>query len=159
AIPIFGQFFTIASAVGDALSLAEVCTETVLCPWVIENQVSLTYPATVTISRDPRDATFPKTAVSYSLKAKVDGALASDPLTGTVNAGGVAQPGPLMVPVTAPFGGETIQWSVVFLNARGVQVGTGVSAPFTNNDPNNPASAVPITITELAVPIDAHTSF
>ena len=72
---------------------------------------------------------------------------------------GWLQPGPLVLPVTAPFGGQTIQWSVVFLNARGVQVGTGVSAQFTNNDPNNPPAAVPITITELQVPIDSHTVF
>ncbi len=159
AIPIFGQVFSILSAVGDALTLAEVCAETIVCPWVIENEVALTYPATVTVNRDPRDSTFPKTAVSYSLTAMVDGALASDPFTGTVNPNGVAAPGPLVLPVTAPFGGDTIQWSVVFLNSRGVQVGTGVSAQFTNNDPANPPAAVPITITELEVPVDSQTVF
>ncbi len=159
ALPIFGQVFSILSAVGDAVTLAEVCAETIVAPWVIENEVALTYPATVTVNRDPRDATFPKTAVSYQLEAKVDGAVALTPLTGTVNPSGVSEPGPLVLPVTAPFGGQTIQWSVVFLNARGVQVGTGVSAQFTNNDPNNPPAAVPITITELPVPIDSHTVF
>jgi hypothetical protein len=47
----------------------------------------------------------------------------------------------------------------VFLTASGQQVGTGVSPQFTNNDPANPPSAVSITITELAVPIDANTVF
>ena len=76
AIPIIGQVFAVIDAVGDAVTLAEVCAETIVAPWVIENEVALTYPATVTINRDPRDATFPKTAVSYQLEAKVDGAVA-----------------------------------------------------------------------------------
>ncbi len=159
AIPFIGQVIAVIEAVGDAVTLGEVCDESIVAPWVIENEVTLTYPATITINRDTRDATFPQTAVSYQLEAKVDGALVFDPLTGSVNPGGAAQAGPLYVAVTAPFGGKLIQWSVVFLNARGQQVGTGVSAQFTNDDPNNVASKVSITITELMVPIDSKTAF
>jgi hypothetical protein len=159
AFPVIGEVLAVLEVVGDVATLAEVCAESIVAPWVIENQVQLTYPATITVNRDMRDSTFPKTATSYQLTSKVDGALVFDPNTGVVNAGGVAQPGPLMLPVTAPFGGKLIQWSIVFLNARGVQVGTGVSAQFPNDDPANPASAVPITITELEVPIDSNTAF
>ena len=48
---------------------------------------------------------------------------------------------------------------MTFSNSAGAQVGTGVSAQFTNDDPANPASAVPITITELPATIDASTVF
>ena len=159
AIPFIGQVLAVVEAVGDAITLGEACDETILSPWVIENEVNLTYPATITINRDSRDATFPKTARSYRLEAKIDGAVVLAPLTGAVNPGGAVQPGPLVLNVTAPFGGQLIQWCVVFLNAGGQQVGTGVSAQFTNDDPNNVASQVAITITELAVPIDSRTAF
>ena len=59
----------------------------------------------------------------------------------------------------APFGGSQIQWSVVFTNAAGQQVGTGASPKYTNDDPSNPPSAVAITITEIPVPITATTVF
>jgi hypothetical protein len=159
AIPFIGQVIAVVEAVGDAITLGEACDETIISPWVIENEVNLTYPATITIDRDPQDATFPKTARSYRLEAKIDGAVVLAPVTGEVNPGGASQPGPVQASVTAPFGGKLIQWSVVFLNARGLQVGTGVSAQFTNDDPDNVASQVPITITELAVPIDSRTAF
>jgi hypothetical protein len=62
AIPVIGQVLQISAAVGDAATLAQVASETVISPWVIENEVSLTYPATITISRDPLASTFPATA-------------------------------------------------------------------------------------------------
>jgi hypothetical protein len=159
AIPYVGQVIAVIEAVGDAITLGEACDETIVAPWVIENEVTLTYPATITIEHDPDDATFPVTATSYQLEAKVDGAIVFDPITGTVNPGGVAEPGPLALSVTAPFGGQLIQWSVVFLNARGQQVGTGVSPQFINDDVNNVPSAVKFAITELEVPIDSMTAF
>jgi hypothetical protein len=159
AIPGIGEVVAIIEAAGDAITLAEAVTETIISPWVIENEVNLTYPAMITINHDPLDATFPKTARSYRLEAKVDGAVVLDPVTGSVNPGGVAQSKLEPVSVTAPFGGRLIQWSVVFLNASGQQVGTGVSGQFVNDDPNNVTSQVSITITELMVPIDSRTAF
>ena len=159
AIPYVGQVIAVIEAVGDAITLGEACDETIISPWVIENEVSLTYPATITINHDPLDATFPKAARSYRLEAKVDGAVVLDPVTGSVNPGGVAQSKLEPVSMTAPFGGQLIQWSVVFLNASGQQVGTGVSGQFVNDDPNNVTSQVSITITELMVPIDSRTAF
>ena len=160
ALPVIGQVLAVIEAVGDAATLAEVCIETAVAPWVIENEVTVTYPATITINRDPQDATFPKTATSWALSPKVDGAVVVDPVTGTINTGGPTRSDPLMVKnVTAPFGGLLIQWCVTFSNSAGKQVGAGVSAQFTNNDPANPASAVTITIKEVAATIDAKTVF
>jgi hypothetical protein len=160
-IPLIGEVVSVMAAIGDAVTLAEALTETIISPWVIENQVTLTYPATITVNRsaDPPDSTFPATARNWSLTAKVDGAVVLDPITGTVNPGGVLQSDPIAVPVTAPFGGEKIQWSIVFTTADGVQVGAGSSAEFTNNDPSNPPAAVSITITEIPPAIDASTVF
>ena len=110
----------------DIVTLAEVGIETIVSPWVIENEVSLTYAATVTINRsvDPPDATFPRSATSWQLQANIDGAKVNDPINGTINGGGHIQSEPVMVAVpSAPFGGPTIQWSVVFTNAAGQQVG------------------------------------
>ena len=126
---------------------------------MIENEVTVTYPATVTVSRNPdQDATFPRAARSWRLEAQVDGAAVLSPLTGQINQDG-AEPGPLVVPTSAPFGGTTIVWSFVFLDDAGNQVGTGVSQAYPNNDPNNPASAVAIEITEIPSTISATTRF
>jgi hypothetical protein len=159
AIPLIGEVIAVVEAVGDVATLAEVAAETIVAPWVIENEVTLTYPATVTVSRDIRASTFPATAVSWQLEAKVDGAVVLTPITGTINEGGRIRSDPLVLSVTAPFGGQSIQWSIVFLDSGGRQVGTGVSASFANNDPANPPSAVPITITQIPVPIGSSTVF
>ena len=46
---------------GDVATLAEVVAETIVAPWVIENEINLTYPATITVSRDKdEDATWPR---------------------------------------------------------------------------------------------------
>ena len=145
---------------GDVATLAEVVAETIVAPWVIENEINLTYPATITVSRDKdEDATWPTTAVSWQLEAKVDGAVTLSPITGSINDGGRIRSADLVLPVTAPFGGKQIQWSFVVMDAGGNQVGTGVSASYTNNDPNNPPSTVAFSIKELPVPINATTRF
>ena len=159
-IPVIGEVLSVIAALGDAVSLFEICSETAIAPWVIENEVTLTYPATITVSRDTgHDATFPRTARSWRLEAKVDGAVVLSPVTGPINQNGEIRSDPLVLPVTAPFGGDQIQWSIVLLDAGGNQVGTGVSQPYTNNDPDDPPSAVAFSITELAVPITATTRF
>ncbi len=159
AIPFMGQVMAVTAAVGDTLTLAQVAAETAISPWVIENEVSLTYKATVTISRDPRAATFPVTARTWRLEALVDGAAALEPVTGSINAGGRAQSVPLALEVTAPFGGAQIQWSVVFLDSAGHQVGTGVSGAYVNDDPAHPPAAVALAITQLPATITAATVF
>ena len=158
-LPVFGQWFGILSAVGDVATLAEVATETVISPWVIENEVSLTYPATVTIARDAHASTFPATAHSWRLEALVDGAVGLAPITGAVNEGGRLRSDPLVLSVSAPFGGKTIQWSVVFLDEDGMQVGTGVSPQYPNNDSNHPALSVSLAITQLPATITDRTVF
>jgi hypothetical protein len=158
-VPFIGQVLAITSAVGDAVTLAEVAAETTISPWVIENEVSLTYPATVTISRDPRSSTFPVTARSWRLEALVDGALALEPIAGAINEGGRIRSDPLVLEVTAPFGGQQIQWSFVILDGAGKQVGTGVSAQYANDDPAHPPSVVGFAITQLPATITSTTVF
>ena len=159
AIPLIGQWLAVISAVGDAVTLAEAGTETIVSPWVIENEVSLTYGATVTINKDSRDPTFPATARSWRLEASVDGAVALSPVTGQINQGGKLQSDPLVLKVVAPFGGKEIQWSVVMLDQAGKQVGTGASAKFENDDPDHVPSTVEFAITELPATITAATVF
>jgi len=160
AIPVVGQVLAIASLVGDAATLAQAAAGFFECPWVIANEVSRTYEATVTISRDPRSGTFPVTARSWRLEANVDGATVLYPVTGTVNPGGVAQSDPVVVPVKGvPFGGAQICWSVAFLDEAGQQVGTGVSAAYPNNDPARVPDAVGFAITQLPATISASTVF
>ena len=159
AVPMIGQVFSVVSVVGDVATLAEAATETVISPWVIENEVSLTYAATVTISRDPRASTFPATARSWRLEALVDGAVGLRPITGQINEGGRLRSDPLVLSVTAPFGGTTIQWSAVFLDEDGMQVGTGVSPQYPNNDSNHPASSVSFAIEQLPATITDRTVF
>jgi hypothetical protein len=159
AIPGIGETYALVSIAGDVATLAEVAAETLISPWVIENEVSLTYPVEVTVSRDPRSSTWPATARSWRLEALVDGALALDPITGVINQGGRIGSTPLVLDVSAPFGGSTIQWSLVLLDANGRQVGTGVSAQFVNNDAGQVASKVSFSITQIPATITASTVF
>jgi hypothetical protein len=160
ALPIIGQVIAVLSVVGDIATLAEVAAETIVSPWVIENEVSLTYPATIEIHPDPKSTggnTFPKTAKSWRLEGLVEGSLVLDPIINSFN--GAAQSDPLKVDVVAPFGGKDIQWSVVMLDGSGRQVASGVSAKQANDDPNNPFKNPKIQITQLPATIDEKTVF
>jgi hypothetical protein len=159
AIPFIGEAIAVVTAVGDAATLAEVSVESAVAPWVIENEVNLTYQAQVTVKHDPRDATWPVTAQSWKLETKLDDAPSSTALTGDLNAGGRVQSDDLVLQVTAPFGSATVQWSLVVLDQGGHQVGTGVSAKLPNDDPNNPPTTVEFTITELPATVNATTVF
>ena len=166
AIPIIGQVLAVISAVGDAVTLAEVCAETIVSPWVIENEVNLTYQATVTIKPDPRSENegrdggiWPAAARSWRLEAPVDGVLVLEPVTGSINENGHTRTEALQVPVTAPFGGKQIQWTFVVLDASGRQVGTGVSPTYPNDDPAKPAKVVEFAITQIPAMIGSSTVF
>ncbi len=160
AIPFIGEVLEVLSLLGDVATLAEVAAEALVAPWAIENEVNLTYQATVTVSHDPNDSsTWPTTARAWRLQAAIDGAAVLNPITGTVNEGGIIRSDDLKLQVTAPFGGRAIQWSFTLTDATGYQVGTGVSAQLTNNDPNDVAAAVAITFRQIAVPITATTTF
>jgi hypothetical protein len=158
AIPLIGEIIGVIEAVGDLATLAEAIGETAASPWVIENQISLTYQATVTVSRDPRSPTWPPTARSWRIESTIDGAGALAPITGTFNDTGTDFKPIILQQLTAPFGGQTIKWSIVVLDAAGNQVGAG-AAQLTNNDPANPPSTVNFAITELPAVITASTVF
>ncbi len=159
AIPAIGQVIAVVEAIGDAATLAEEAVETLLSPWVIENEVTLTYKASVTVSHDPCAASFPPAAKSWRLEAKVDGALVLDPVTGSINSGGTGQSTPVQVDVVAPFGGKQIQWSMVLLDATGSQVAAGVSAGYVNDNPDDVPSKVAFSIKQNPAVITARTVF
>jgi hypothetical protein len=156
AIPIVGEILAVIQVAGDLATLAEAIAGTVSSPWVFANYIYLTYAATVTVKHDDRVTTWPRTARSWTLEAKIDGAAAVTPQTGTLTEG---QSDDIVLHLTAPFGGGTITWSIVVLDGEGHQVGTGVSAQLPNNDPNNVPSSVTFAITELPEIITAATVF
>ena len=119
ALPIIGEVFAAVEVVGDIATLAEVSAETGTSPWIIANEVSLTYDATIVVSHDPDDSTFPATARSWQLEGVIDGAKVPNPMSGSINQGGKLQSTPLSLAVTAPFGGSTIQWTIVMLGCGG----------------------------------------
>ena len=159
AIPLIGEVLAVVEVAGDVATLAEVCAETIVAPWVIENEVSLSYQSQVTVSRDQRAATFPVTARTWRLDAQIDGSLGLDPVVGTINEGGRTRSDALTIDLTVPFGGSRIQFSIVFLDAAGNQVGTGVSAVYANDDPSNTPSSVAFSITQLPATISSSTVF
>ena len=158
AIPIIGTIIGVIMAVGDAVTLAEAIGETAASPWVIANQISLTYQTTVTVSHDTRRTTWPTTARSWRIESTIDGAGALAPITGTFNDTGTDFKPIILQQLTAPFGGQTIKWSIVVLDAAGNQVGAG-AIQLANNDPANPPSTVNFAITELPAVITASTVF
>ncbi len=156
AIPIFGEVLAVIEVAGDVATLAEAIAETATSPWVIANQVSLTYGVKVTVSKDHRSATWPVKARSWRIEATIDGAVALSPVTGTVDGG--RQSDAIVLNLTAPFGGKSITWSFVVFDDDGNQCGTGVTQ-LANNDPGNPPAVVSFEITELPAVIDADTVF
>jgi hypothetical protein len=159
AIPILGEVLGVIAIVGDVATLAEAVAETATSPWVIANQISLTYSATVTVKHDPNVATWPREARCWRIESKIEGTTALNPITGQINEGGHIQSDDLVLQnLTVPFGGATITWSIVVLDAQGNQVGTG-AIQLPNNDSNNPSTAVTFAITELPEPITAATVF
>jgi hypothetical protein len=158
SIPLIGEIISVIMAVGDAVTLAEAIGETIASPWVIANQISLTYQATVTVSRDPRSPSWPPTARSWRIESAIDGAGALAPIIGTFNDTGTDSDPIVLQQLTAPFGGQTIKWSIVVLDAAGNQVGAG-AAQLVNNDPANPPLRVAFSITELPAVITASTVF
>ncbi len=58
-----------------------------------------------------------------------------------------------------PFGGTTIQWSLVLTDEGGRQVGTGASAKLANNDAAQPPESVAFAITELPAALTEQTRF
>ncbi|MBV9582890.1 MAG: hypothetical protein JO057_30260 [Chloroflexi bacterium] len=160
-IPFLGEFVSVISVLGDVATLAEETAEAITAPWVIENEVNLTYQATVTINRDlaHHAATWPETARSWQLTANLGNKPMSDPLTGPLNPDGRVQSEAIMVTTSAPFGGDTIQWTFAVLDESGFQVGTGVSARLPNNDPSNPPTTVEFQITENPERVTPQTVF
>jgi hypothetical protein len=159
AVPIIGLVLSIVALAGDVATLAEELAETIVSPWVIENEVNLIYPATITISHDPRASGFPVEAASWRLEALIDGASMLDPITGTINEDGHIRSEPLALQVEAPFGGANIAWSVVLLDKDGQQLATGVSQKYANDNPDNPPQSVACAITALPAPVSADTTF
>ena len=132
---------------------------------MIENEVNLTYQATITIKPqqlnpdDPNSGYWPTTAREWSLTSKLNGDPMPDVRTDSMNPDGRTSSEPIVLHVTAPFGGKSIQWSFVVQDESGFQVGTGVSAVFPNDDPDNVASEVEFSIVEVPEPITANTVF
>ena len=60
AIPVMGEVFGALAAAGDIAQIATSVAEMTLSPWVIDCDVRLTYPATITLTKDPLDATWPR---------------------------------------------------------------------------------------------------
>ena len=148
----------VISAVGDAITLAEAIGESASSPWLFGNEVSLSYPVSVSVKPDQSLAVprWPETAVSWRLEATLDGASAVAPLTAAFG----AQVGsdPVTVSTSAPFGGSFITWSFVVLDAEGHQVGTAV-AKFANDDESALPSTVAMAITELPELVTTGTTF
>ena len=44
AIPVIGEVLEVIDVLGDVATLAEECAETIVAPWVIENEINLTIP-------------------------------------------------------------------------------------------------------------------
>lgn len=157
-IPLVGEIFAVINAIGDAATLAEAIGETVASPWVFANQVTRSYPVRVTVSHDIRAATWPHTARMWQIQAMVDGQIVASPTTGPFNANGTESV-PIVLNLSAPFGGNTITWSIVLLDANGHQVGTGASAKLANNNEGNLPSNVAFAIVEQPAVISATTVF
>ena len=158
SIPILGVVIGVIEVLGDLATLVEAIAETATSPWVIANQIDLTYTATVTVSHDDRVTTWPHTAASWQISAKIDGATVLPSKTGTIDPDALGDNHLVIPNLTVPFGGATITWAFVMLDSEGHQVGTATTQ-LKNDDSANPPISVAFAITELPEVITAQTVF
>jgi hypothetical protein len=69
AIPLIGEILAVVEEAADLATLAEAIADTITTPWVIENEVNLSYTTTLTIQKDPTAATFPTEASTFTVQA------------------------------------------------------------------------------------------
>lgn len=154
AIPIVGEALWLASAIADVATLGETIVECLSCPAVDKNTISLSMAQTASVSHDPNNFQFPATATHYKLTATYDGAKAPQSVTGTIPQGTV---GPLDLFVGNVASGGKVYAEIFFYNAQECLVGYGKSDTLVNLPAT--AAAIPITIKEYLVPLDATTKY
>lgn len=154
ALPIIGQALWALSALVDAAMIAETVVECLSCAAIDSATVSLSMDQTVRISRDPGDYQFPATATKVRVVATHDGAKASGIVEAVVTKG---MTGPLDVDLGSVASGGNVSIEATFYDDADTIVGYGQSGSLANL----PASAalVPITITEVLVPLTASTVY
>jgi hypothetical protein len=166
AVPFVGMAMFMLSTVANIATIGETLIECLSCPAIDQTRVSLMMASSVQISHDPNDFQFPATAHSYIVKAFYDGGTTPVIVAGTVQPGTV---GPIEVKLktTAADGsqqdvasGGRVQAQVFFYSASGCLVGQGTSETLFNLPADKATDLViPITIQEMLVPLDAHTSY
>jgi hypothetical protein len=153
AIPILGVALWALSTLAEAATIAETLVEVLCCPVIDTNTVSLTMSSAVQISRDPSDFQFPATARRYEIKATYDGK-ATQKIGATLSTG---QVDPIVATFDQVASGGSVTMEAYFYADNDVLVGYGRSDTVANL----PATAanIPITITEMLVPLTAATVY
>lgn len=158
AIPIMGQVFGCLAAAGDLALIATSVAEMTMAPWVVDCEVRLTYAATVTLKKDPKDATWPRAAggARWTLQVITDGTDRAQSVSGSIDDGASAD---IVVPLPAVAISKTIQYTLRVVDGNANLIGKGQTDVLTNNDPNNLPTNLTIVTSELFKPITAQTKF
>jgi hypothetical protein len=154
AIPVIGLALWALATAADIATIGETVIECVSCPAIDRNTISLGMDQAVSISKDTGDYEFPATATKVRVVATYDGAKSANVVEVPITKGTV---GPLNVPLgNIPSGGQVFA-EATFYDDNDTIVGYGKSDTLKNLP--DTAATIPVTITELLVPLTASTAY
>lgn len=176
AIPVIGTAFWALALISDVATLVETIVESMASPVMQEINLSLGMASSVVVSRDPNDFQFPATATRIEVTALITQTETTtapkSPSTGHRHVMGIAtltpgQVDPVSVPLTTldadggvlnyVLSGGYVTAYVSLYSDTNCLVGTGMSQVLVNMPTT--ATVIPVTITELLVPLDANTRY
>jgi len=153
SLPMVGEALWALSTIADIAAMGETAIECLSVPCIDSNTISLGMDQAVSISHDPSDYEFPATATKVVVVATYDGAKSANVVEAAVTKG----LGQLNVPLGNVASGGLVFAEATFYDQNDTIVGYGKSAVL-NNLPDS-AGTIPLTITELLVPLSASTSY
>jgi hypothetical protein len=158
AIPVMGEVFGALAAAGDLAQMMTCAAEMSAAPWVIDNDVRVTYAATITMSHDTQDSSWPRGAggVTYTLSCVTDGSDTTRSFTDSIPDGFKDD---IVVSIPDVAISKTVQYVLRVVDADDNLVGTAQSDVLANDDTTKLPSAVQLVLKEQEKPLTAKTTF
>jgi hypothetical protein len=153
-LPFVGVAYRALSVAADLLAISFSISESLLCPPIANNTVSLSTTTTVRVKKDPRDFQFPVSATTCNVEATYDGGAVPRTASAALVQGRVD---PLDVVLEGVPSGGKVSFKVSLLSDDGCLVGTATVGPIVNVPANT--TTVEIEIVELVAALKPNTQY
>ncbi|MEO7338881.1 MAG: hypothetical protein ABIV63_20095, partial [Caldimonas sp.] len=154
AVPFVNVAWKVLSTLADLAAIGVSLGESLSCPAITTNKISLKMDTTVRIKRDPRDFQFPASARQYVVDATYDGGAVPRTTSGTISQG---QVDPIDALLSGVPSGGMVTVKVSLYSGDGCLVGVKVLDPVKNLP--DTASLIEVEIVELLAKLSADTQY